>query len=359
MKGICFFNTAKAWGGGEKWHYEVSHYLHKKGYAVLVIAHNNGALIKKLRASGIPNEGIELGNLSFLNPFKYLALLKLIRGYNLDTIILNLSSDVKIAGLCAKKLGYKRIIYRRGSAIPIRNTVLNRFYFKKVLTEVLANSNATKKTILEHNDTLIAKEKIFVIHNGITISKEAEVVEEKNHSELVLLNLGRLEFQKNQKFLIELAQELKDRKLHYKMLIGGEGRLRPELTKMITDYKLANDVELNGFIEDPISFINKADIFLLPSFWEGFGYVLAEAALCKKPIVAFNTSSNPELVIDGKTGYLTPKSELNLFADKIVELATDKEKRIQFGLNGRKHIIENFDKTKQLQKVERYLLDEE
>jgi len=104
MKGICFFNTAKAWGGGEKWHYEVSHYLHKKGYAVLVIAHNNGALIKKLRASGIPNEGIELGNLSFLNPFKYLALLKLIRGYNLDTIILNLSSDVKIAGLCAKKI---------------------------------------------------------------------------------------------------------------------------------------------------------------------------------------------------------------------------------------------------------------
>jgi len=355
MNGICFFNTAKAWGGGEKWHYEVSHYLHQKGYPVLVFAHRKGELIKKLIAAEIPNQGIVLTNLSFLNPFKHLALTKDMKAHSIDTIILNLSRDVKIAAICAKKIGIKRIIYRRGSAIPIRNTVLNRFYFNKVLTEVLANSHATKQTILEHNKTLIDEDKIFVIHNGLDIPEEKNTVKEKDHSKLILLNLGRLEYQKNQKFLIELSKELKERGLEFKMLIGGAGRLKTKLKEAIVKYGLYNHVELPGFIEDPISFINKADIFLLPSFWEGFGYVLAEAALCKKPIVAFNTSSNPELVIHGETGYLTPKNDLKAFADKIFQLASDQEKRKQFGLNGRQHIIQNFDKVKQLKKVEKYL----
>ena len=46
MQKICFFNTAKAWGGGEKWHLEISSYLHEKGYPVFVIAHEDSELFK-------------------------------------------------------------------------------------------------------------------------------------------------------------------------------------------------------------------------------------------------------------------------------------------------------------------------
>ena len=159
MERLCFFNTAKAWGGGEKWHFEISSYLHQNGHDVLVVAHSQSALYQKLLKAGIPCQGIKLTNLSFLNPFKHLTIKNLLKKANVRTIIMNLSRDVKVAGPSAKKANVKRIIYRRGSAIPIRNNILNRFLFKNIVSEVLANSVATKKTVLENNPNLFPEEK--------------------------------------------------------------------------------------------------------------------------------------------------------------------------------------------------------
>jgi len=355
MQNICFFNTAKAWGGGEKWHLEISTFLHRKGYAVIVFAHVKSELIKRLKENKVPCIGISISNLSFINPVQHLKLTSKFLELNISTIILNLSSDVKIAGFCAKKAGIKRIIYRRGSAIPIKNSFLNRYYFKNVLTDVLANSLATKKTINANNKALFKKEKIEVIYNGIEIKP---MVENQSSSIFTIVNLGRLEYQKNQIFLIELASELKQRGLKFKLIIGGEGSLRKNLEETVQRLDVTNEVELPGFIEKPLKFINKADIFVLPSLWEGFGYVLAEAALCKKPIVAFDISSNPELVLDNRSGYLTKVGDITKFCDKIEILYHNKELSEQMGLTGYNHIAKNFDKNLQLQKIEDYLINE-
>jgi len=356
---ICFFNSAVAWGGGEKWHFETSSYLHNKGYDVLVFAHPKSALSKKLKQSGIPNISMAVSNSSFLNPFKRNSLQREMQKYPIDTIVMNLSRDVKIAGPCAKAAGIKRIIYRRGSAIPIKNTLLNRHYFKNVLTDVLANSEATKKTVLENNCHLFPKDKIRVIYNGINIPKQIpnEVVDAEKTKKFTLLNLGRLEAQKNQTFLIDLAKELKERNLSFKLIIGGAGRLETVLQKKISKLKVDDVVELEGFVEQPLSFMAKGDVFLLPSLWEGFGYVLAEAAVCKKPIIAFDLSSNPELVINGKTGFLTQPENINEFADAVEKLYNDPTLLQQMGENGNQHIQSNFDKTKNLKAIEAYLVN--
>ncbi len=354
MGQICFFNTAQAWGGGEKWHFEMSRHLHLNGYDVFVFAHEKSVLLQKLITAKIPCKGVTISNLSFLNPFQYVKLIRLFKSFDFETIIMNLSRDVKIAGPSAKKAGIRRIIYRRGSAIPIKNSILNRYYFKNILTEVLANSEATKKTVLENNIDLIAEEKITVIHNGIQTN--ALVPQKTKNQDFTLLNLGRLEYQKNQKFLIQLAAELKKRKIEFKLRIGGEGSLRNELKKLIMDLNVENEVDLVGFIEEPIKFISACDVFVLPSFWEGFGYVLAEAAFCKKPIIAFDISSNPELVIDGRTGYLVQKNDLETFADKIMELYQNESKRVAMGVEGFNHITANFDRAQQLKKIEDYLM---
>lgn len=355
MQNICFFNTAKAWGGGEKWHLEISTYLHHKGYSVFVFAHVESELLKRLKLNNVPCSGISISNFSFLNPFQHLSLTAKLRKLNISTIIMNLSRDVKIAGPSAKKAEVKRIIYRRGSAIPIKNSYLNRYYFKNVLTDVLANSEATKKTINANNKELFKENKIQVIYNGIDIKTI-----QKTHKAPIftLVNLGRLEYQKNQKFLIEIAAELKRRGLIFKLIIGGEGSLRKDLEEAIKKLNVTNEVELPGFIKEPLSFINKADVFLLPSFWEGFGYVLAEAALCKKPIIAFSLSSNPELILDKQSGYLSKVGDVTEFSDKIESLYNNKDLREQMGLTGFKHIIQNFDKKIQLQKIEDYLIHE-
>ncbi|MEM1338043.1 MAG: glycosyltransferase [Bacteroidota bacterium] len=361
MEHICFFNTAIAWGGGEKWHFEVSSYLHRKGHPLVVFAHKNSVLLQKLVRAKVPAESVEISNLSFLNPFKHQKLRRQLGKYPIKTIVMNLSRDVKIAGQCAKAIGIKNIIYRRGSAIPIKNTVLNRYYFKKVITAILTNSEATKRTILQKNTTLFPEERIRVIYNGIDIPENQKVLLDqtsKKKEPFVLLNLGRLEEQKNQKFLLDLAQELLYRNLSFRILIGGEGRLKAYLKQAIQDRDLEQVVKLCGFIESPYGFIQKADVFVLPSLWEGFGYVLAEASLCKKPIIAFDLSSNPELVIPGSSGFLVPKNNVAKFADAVETLYNNPELAARMGKSGWKHIVKHFEKENQLLKVEAYLTNE-
>lgn len=362
MGGICFFNTAKAWGGGEKWHFEVSKHLFSKGHDVTVFARADSVLLQKLKAANIPSQGVHITNLSFLNPFKRLSIFKLLKKGNFDTIVMNLSRDIKIAGPGAKKAHINRIIYRRGSAIPIKNTFLNRHYFKNILTEVLANSEATKKTILENNPNLFPKDKIKVIYNGIDIV-QTNVIE--NHrsktssKKITLINLGRLEYQKNQIFLVQLSKVLKKMNIPHQIIVGGSGRLQDKLDASIQELGVNNSVTLEGFIEKPLEFMQKGDVFVLPSLWEGFGYVLAEAALCKKPIIAFDLSSNPELVIDNKSGFLVPLNDVEAFAEKVQTLYEHPEMVTLMGQAGYDHISQNFDKKKQIEKIESYLIDGE
>ncbi|NJB37532.1 glycosyltransferase [Croceivirga sp. JEA036] len=356
MKTICFFNTAKAWGGGEKWHLEVSQYLNDRGFSVFVIAHPDSVLAAKLSKTNIPFQTIALGNLSFLNPVKRVIVKKTLAKRQLETIVMNLSSDVKIAGPIAKQLGVKRIIYRRGSAIPIKNNRLNRYLFKNVLTEILANSLATKKTINQKNPTLFPKDKITVIHNGIAIPDNLNRISWDNKKHFTLINLGRLEYQKNQTFLIDVAKQLEDRKVEFKMIIGGEGRLRTDLEQKISEFNLRETISMAGFIDNPMEFLKQGDIFLLPSHWEGFGYVLAEAGLCGLPSVAFNISSNPEVIKQNKTGVLTPPNDVDAFVEAILKLSENKEDLIEKGKAAREYIINHFDKAKKLKEIEGYLL---
>jgi glycosyltransferase involved in cell wall biosynthesis len=85
------------------------------------------------------------------------------------------------------------------------------------------------------------------------------------------------------------------------------------------------------------------DIFCLTSLWEGFGYVLVEAMACNKPIVAFDISSNPEIIDNGQTGFLVPVSDVEGLVEKTVALMKDKNLCESFGAKGRLRVEQIFD----------------
>lgn len=361
MKTICFFNSTDQWGGGEKWHLETSMYMQQQGHEVLFICNKDSELHKRLHQTNVKYVLIKINNLSFLNPFCILNVNKILKQHHVEVIIMNLSRDLKVAGMAAKLAGVRRIIYRRGSAIPIKNSVTNRYYFKHVVTDILANSIATKNTVLEKNPNLFPEEKIKVIYNGINIQDFSKPTGlpfyTKKSKEIVLASLGRLEFEKNHKFLVEVAHELKSRHIDFKLIIGGDGRLKENLETLAQNLNVAQEVVFPGFIKDPKKLLYASDIFLLSSLWEGFGYVLAEAALCKKPIIAFDVASIPEIVINNKTGFLTPLNDIKQFADKIEFLYKHPEVRNEMGLKGYEFATTTFDSQKILSDIANYLLE--
>jgi len=359
---ICFFNSTPAWGGGEKWHFEFSSSLYKKGHPIIVYTNSRGELRRRVLESGIPAYGIRVHKFSFLNPLKILRIASVLKRENVRLVVMNLSADMKVAGLAAKFAGVNRIIYRRGSAIPIKNSFLNRYLFRNVLDGVLANSYETKRTILKNNSRLIDPTKIRVIYNGMRFdqfeSKVKNPCYQRIENEVVLGNAGRLVRQKAQEYLIDLAVELKKRKQNFKILIAGDGRLGAHLREYARSSGVEDHIVFLGFVENMKSFLDSIDIFVLTSRWEGFGYVIVEAMANSKPVIAFDVSSNPEIIADSKNGYLIPPYDIGLLSDRVIRLIENRKLRKQLGDFAKESVYERFNYKRALSSVEKFLMED-
>jgi len=252
---------------------------------------------------------------------------------------------MKTASLAAKWTGVPKIIYRRGSAIAVENSRINRYFFRRVLTLIIANSQETKRTILAKNGSLVPEDKIKVIHNGIQASifkRNIEPIYKAAEGEIVLGCAGRLSVEKGHALLLEMMQHLKEKEIRCKLVLAGDGKLSEVLKSRARSMGVDHLVEFLGFVEHMPSFYNSIDIFLLPSKYEGFGYVLIEAMASMKPVVAFDVKSSREIVEHGRTGYLIPPNQVLDMADRVLELAADKALREKMGKNGRARVKDLF-----------------
>jgi len=358
-KRICFFNSLKTWGGGEKWHYDLSTGLAAMGYDVFMFSSPKSELLKKIKSTTLDHYSFRVRNLSFLNPFKILYLRKIFRREKVKTLVMNLSSDLKVAGIAAKLAGVDNIIYKRANAIPVRNSFLNRYLFSKVITRMIANSQETKRSVLANNPNLIDPSRIKVIYPGIDLNNrkdlQNEPVYKKQDGEIVLGNAGRLTEEKGHIYLIHLAEILKEKGLKFRIIIAGAGKLKSWLKKQARNRNVQDEVIFLGFVNQVERFYSDIDIFLLTSLWEGFGYVLAEAMAQKKPVVAFDIRSSAEVVDDGTSGYLVPRGDVEAMAEKVLELAANRDLCKEFGQQGYQRVKNLFTIENTIREVREFL----
>ena len=354
-KTICFFNTNKAWGGGEKWHLTTCKQFQRLGFNTLLVTNEVSEIAKKGIQEGLNVYRFRVGNLSFLNPIKIFIFFLFFKTKGIDAVILNLPSDLKIAGIAARLAGVKKIIYRRGMPHPLRNTFLNRFLFKKVLTHVVVNSLEIGRSLKEGNESWFPHDKMILIYNGvdtrIAIDKKRKLLE-KRGDEIIIGNAGRLTEQKGQKYLIELAKLLRADGIQFKLLIAGEGELRTNLQKMIDENQLNECVKLLGHVSDMSAFFNSLDFFVFTSLYEGSANTLIETLHHGIPTIAWDLSSNPEIIKDNVTGLLAKAHDVKDLKDKVELLIQNQNLVSGFISNGFKLINETFDSQKNLKKLE-------
>ena len=325
VRTVCFCNSNRPWGGGEKWHMDAALALAERGWRTLVLCHPKGELFRRLQgATGISLLPFPLGSLSFLNPCTRFRLTRLFREERVDALITNLPADLKAAAPAAKAAGVDKIIHRRGSALPVRNSVLNRRLYGKTISGLIVNSEATRRLTLVNNPDLIPQERIAVLPNGLDVDAfdaaldaagERGFLPEGNADppiagtcirqgrHFVFGNAGRLTGQKGQHMLLHLCRKLLDAGLDCTVVIAGTGEREAELKSLAAELGLGERAVFPGFMEDLAPFWRGIDLFVLSSLWEGFGTVLIEAMLAQKPVFAFAVSNIPELVFeDGENG---------------------------------------------------------
>ncbi len=190
-KRVCFFNSNRAWGGGEKWNHHFSLLLRDAGYEVFVATNTDSELYERLSEEpGIKLFGFPVSNLSFLNPLSFLRLRSFFRENKIDCVIMALPSDLKTAGMAASSAGVSRVIYRRGIAVPVRDTKLNRYLFANVVDRLIVNSLETKRTVLENAPDLVDESRIRLIYNGFDVedfdSQTAEPIIKRRGNEVII-----------------------------------------------------------------------------------------------------------------------------------------------------------------------------
>ncbi|MGA7980714.1 MAG: glycosyltransferase, partial [Chromatiaceae bacterium] len=151
--------------------------------------------------------------------------------------------------------------------------------------------------------------KLSVIHNPVLSEELLRTAErECSHPWMapgqppVILGAGRLTSQKDFATLVR-AFALLAADVDHRLLIIGDGAERAALERLAAELGVAERVTFPGFVEDPLSYMCRARLFVLSSAWEGFGNVLVEAMAVGTPVVSTDCPSGPrEILLDGTLG---------------------------------------------------------
>ena len=132
----------------------------------------------------------------------------------------------------------------------------------------------------------------------------------------VVLSTSRLTPQKGIDVAVRTLPLLPDDTV---LVVLGEGPERSELERLALQLGVSARLHLPGRVPDVAAWLRRADAYVHPARWEGFGLGVLEAMLAGLPVVASNVSSLPELVVDGESGILVPPDDEPALAAAIVE----------------------------------------
>jgi glycosyltransferase involved in cell wall biosynthesis len=191
----------------------------------------------------------------------------------------------------------------------------------------------------------VPSDRIRVVYNGIDtdVFNNRDGLPKKSNS---LIFVGNTEDRK--KGIIYLLQAIKmlEHECPVKLTIIDGGA--PEAQYVPA---LMQQINLNGHVtfarrlsgDDLVRWYSAADIAVVPSMFEGFGFPAAEAMACGIPVIAFSAGALPELVDDGRTGILVPPADVPKLAAAIKKLVQNKELRCEMGKEARNRVLRKFN----------------
>lgn len=157
--------------------------------------------------------------------------------------------------------------------------------------------------------------------------------------------VGRLIGWKGLQVLLKAMQTIAAETPEVKLLIIGDGEYRSALEKLADDLGVRKNVSFIGRVDHDMLplWINSLDILVQPSIGdEAFGISIAEAMSCGKPVVGTASGGIPEIIEDGEVGFIVPRRDEKLLAEKIVMLLKNRDLAVAMGANARQRIIGKF-----------------
>lgn len=231
----------------------------------------------------------------------------------------------------------------------------------KFADEVICNSQATKKNLIERIPALDSK--AIVVYNGLDIKEKPQDKEPAlktdfgfKNDDIIITLVGRISRLKGHRWLLsaygEYLEATKAKLLFVGSPVPGQEYHLEEIENSIVQNNLQEKVKILPFTTDLSAVWEVTDIAVVPSTEaESFGLVALEAMLAKKPVVASNHGGLAEIVIDNETGFLIEPNDDESLGKAIVDLIDHSAKRESFGLQGYKRAQDVFSQNAYVQKI--------
>ena len=291
-------------------------------------------------------------------------------------LVITVDEHASIYILIAKKIAgvQTRIILRVGTTYSrlfsvykgIKNKSLPYFirWLYKYADGVIAVSKGIADDII--SVASLMPERVVTIYNPKQLNLIKEQMSEKiehpwieNKEIPIIITAGRFRVPKNYELLIR-AFAIISKNIPSRLIIVGKGRDGEKLKDLVTMLNCGDKVSFPGFTDNPYAWMSKADIFVLPSLWEGMPNALLEAMACGIAVISSDCSSGPREILAPNTDYrfrlkegveyaqygvLTAVNDEKSLVQAMTKLLTDNELRAKYASLSSDR-IKDFDSNK-------------
>ncbi len=218
---------------------------------------------------------------------------------------------------------------------------------------LIAVSDEVGPSIMDHIGP--PEDKIVVIPNGVDVERYCRPIDREavrrelglGSDDVALVMVGTFKRQKGHAILIEAAAELRTRHPEMKILLIGDGPLKPDIERQCHEAGLDGVVTFLGSRRDVPTILAASDCFVLPSLWEGLPMALLEAMASALPCIATEVSGTKQVVVPGVSGLLVPPGDGAALAEAVGEVLADREGARAMGRAGRDRVEHHFSAREQ------------
>lgn len=346
------------YGGLEKYFVEMARFLNSKGdklylvYNTTPYSHKYIEDLKKYNVEIIISDFFHCGNWSFSK-----KLVKLIREIKPDIIHFHFANNKILSLYIPKLMGVKKV-YKTIHSLPFKEgriSLLSKLRFRLfylAFNRIIAVSQNIKKEICKATGG--KESKIEVHYTGTHLSKVKKV----KSKEAEKIRIGCVAFHNEIKGIDILLEAIHKLKTIYKLdsfeliqIGGGNEEYKEKLINLCNEYNITDVVNWYGTTDDVPQVLSSMDIYVQPSRQEGIGMALMEAATNGLPLIGSNIGGIPEVIIDGRNGYLFSVGDSDKLASRLYELSKNENLRESMGEQSRILVNRKFNITENIIKL--------
>ena len=316
-----------AMGGGEVMCEKLIYELKKMGHEIIAVSMYNyhSAITERLESNGVRIEYLNK-NPGF-NFRLFMDFYRLLKKEKPDVVHNHLYSlKYVMPGAILNRIPVKVHTVHSVASKEITglSKLVHKILFKYFNVVPVGLTRLIKESVVKEYG--ISDDKVSYILNGMPV----EEYKNKTDYSIVktILHIGRFQTVKNHRGLIEAFETIHKKYPDIMLNLVGEGCLEDEIKVIVSEKNLDNVVHFKGLLADVRQELNKADIFCLPSNYEGMPMTIIEPMASGLPVVATAVGGVPDMITDGKDGVLcnnTPE-DVALALEKVIQSAELREK---------------------------------